>query len=262
MSMLASDSSLLPAHHPDLPLDHGGCALACTDQLDEALLTPLLEALRAEPCMHTWHPMLAARPRHQVFATFSQIVAHGRPGRVFTYYRVAQHGPEAVAVGVVSDKIATDFAYEGLPVLGRAFVRAELRGQRLYSLILQHRLAYCRARWGAGLAAVHLGTSSWPIERCFGRHHEGKVLYLGDETLRGQGKVRALLGVTPLFEQRLLRGASALSRDGQALVRQFLHEGAGTHRVRDLAPALGRLSETDEGWAMLQAFLHHIPTLQ
>lgn len=261
MSAITSEPSPSMTARNNQLLGHEGLPIACTEQVDEALLTPLLEALRGEPCTHTWQPLLAARPRHRVFETFLQILAHGRPGRVFTYYQPTPQGPAAVAVGVVSDKIAKSFPHDGMPVLGRAFVRADMRGQRLYSLVLRHRLAYCQAHWDSSLSAIHLGTSSGPIEHCFRRHHQGTVIYLGDETLQGQGKVRALLGLTPTFERGLLQSTVHLPAEQQTLVRSFLRQGAGNRRVRDITAALGRLSELDKGWSALNELLQHIPTL-
>jgi GNAT superfamily N-acetyltransferase len=233
-----------------------------TDTLSRELLTPLLLELREEPCPHSWQPVLAKLPPDDAFDAFERIVANGRPGRVFTYYRETEDGCEPLALGVVSDAVTKGFPFEGIPVVGRAFVRPAYRRQLLYPAILAHRLEYCRTRWTGGLLAIHLGTASASIERSFRRLHHGRVVCLGDEDLGEAGHVRALLGITSGLDRGLRRGVPDSLRDEQAAVMEFFHTGACWTRVADVAPALAALAEHHAGFFAIDCFRRALPALR
>jgi len=255
------------------PLSHLGCLdsqtlgrIEITDTLSRELLTPLLHELRAEPCAHSWQPKLAKVPSAAAFDRFMQLIGDEPPGRVFTYFRETPSGREALALGVVSDRISRGFPFEGLPVARRAFVHPAYRCHALYSMTLAHRLDYCRQHWGNHLWAVHLGTASPGIERVFRRLHKGRVLYLGKEDLGDAGQVRALLGVTDAFERGcqdevLSDRDLGLYREAQGQVLGFLR-GADTGGVRAIAGALERLAGSQTAFGVLHHFIGQLPGLR
>lgn len=256
----ALDSGDVPAPIRHLDTQALG-RIQVTDRLSRELLTPLLGELREEFCAHSWQPVLAGAPAAAAFDTFERMIAADRPGRVFTYYRDTGRGPEALGVGVVSDGVAKGFPVEGLPVVGRAFVRPAHRRRALYPAFLRHRLDYCRSRWGDRLMAVHLGTASARVERSFRDLHAGRVVYLGDEDLGAAGPVRALLGLHPPFEAGLRQPMRAELRQDQVAVLAYLSEGAGDIRAAAVLPALDRLGRTHPGFDALGRFLRHLVTL-
>ncbi len=233
-----------------------------TDTLCRDLLVPLLLELRDEPCGHSWQPLLAKAAPADCFAVFETIVAGGRPGRVFTYYRSTPAGRETLALGCVSDRVTKTFPFDGLPVVGRAFVRRAYRSNKLHPAILAHRLDYCRCRWGDELMAIHLGTAAPVVERSLRSLHAGRVVYLGDEDLGEAGSVRALLALVERFDTGLAHGVPLALRAEHAAVLAFLRDGAGTVRATALAAPLERLAEHHPGFHALHHFLRHLPALR
>jgi hypothetical protein len=233
-----------------------------TDRLHSALLMPLLVELREERCAHSWQPILAKQPPAAAFTTLERIVAGDRPGCTLTYYRDTPSGYETLAVGVVSDRIAITFPVDGLPVLGRAFVRPAHRRKSLYATILRHRFDYCLKRWGSGLMGIHLGTASAGVERVFCGVHTGRVVYLGDEDLGEAGVVRALLAIADTFDRELQESVPAILRHEHAHVMAFLRAGATTTRACAIAAPLRKLAECHAGFDRLHHFLSYLPTLR
>jgi hypothetical protein len=197
-----------------------------------------------------------------VFDTLKRILAHGRPTRVFTYFRRDGAGAHAVAVATVSDRVTRDFPFDGMPVLARAYIRPADRKQGLYAVMLRHRLGYCAGRWGKSLRAIHLGTASPAIERSLRRSHDGLVAFLGNENLGEAGYVRALLALTESYLEQLSGRLPECLRGGQEVVLDFLRNGAGERRARDIAGALAALASNDPAIRMLERFLCSLPTLE
>jgi hypothetical protein len=231
-----------------------------TDELREDLLVPILRELREEPCAHSWQPLLAATPKSAIFDRFLHILESGRPARVFTYFASIAGRDEPLAIGVVSDRVSSAFPEDGLPVLGRAYVRPAYRGGAIYTTVLRHRLDYCVAKWDSRLMAIHLGSASPQVEHALRKYHKGRVVYLGDEDLGRLGSVRAFLALTERFEKQIQHPPEGLQLEHAELL-QFLAEGAGAIRPSDIMKPANALASHGDAFRLFQQFLCSLPTL-
>jgi len=232
--------------------------LQVTSECRRSLLEPLLWELREEKCGHLWQPALAAASRCESFAVFEREVRTGRPTTVFTYFM----GDEAIAVATISARISKDSPEDGIPVLGRGYVRPKYRGQSVYGLVLRHRLELCRARWGSRLLGVHLGTSSPRVELVFRALFPNRVIELGVEDLGAAGLVSALLGLTVELERQTLLPVPGCASAEHRLVREYLTHGAAVTPVAEVRPALRALVEYQDAYRLLDQFLQALTNLR
>ena len=183
----------------------------CSIQLDVTtdptlqLIEPLLLELQEEKCAHTWQPALSAVSKESVMGTYGKILKSDRPGTVYLYYTVENGMQDSVAVAMLSPRISANSLEDGIPVLGRTFVRSKYRGQSIYSAVLIHRLDLCLELWKQRLYGVHIGTSSRRVEDVFRVSFPGQTIKLGMEDLGDAGWVIALLGITDLFKKEILQ---------------------------------------------------------
>ncbi len=192
--------------------------VACSAADAAPSLGPLLGALRDEDCVHSWKAHLPPTGPCDVAAVTRLLAAERarRPTVAFAYIAEAQTGGrEVVAVGCVSSRLRADLSAVGFPVLARCFVRRQWRGRGLYRAVLSHRLAWCEARWGAELRAVHLGTADpavWKVATTDDTLGP-PFLHIGDEDLVVGDDVHAvhdLLRFSSPYAACLLAEARAL----------------------------------------------------
>lgn len=204
---------------------------------DPASLVPLLADLAAEDCGHSWRTWLqqdrGGDDRQRAVRVLQRERA-ARPTTVWAYVAEGPDGPRTVGVATLSDRVHADFPHDGFPVLARAYVRPDSRGNGLYPHLVRHRLARCQARWGRRLQAVHIGAADRPVDQTVNRQDLAlRFVYVGDEGLRVAGRtwrVRDYVAFTPAFIQSLPAAPPEL--------RTFAREGAERVRWGDLRPLL------------------------
>ncbi len=246
----------------DPPLAPLAGSLFVTSEWRRPLLEPLLWQLRERKCGHLWQPALAAAPTSESFRVFEQQVTDGRPTTVYTYY-VSQDGHDvAVAVATISPRVASDSPEDGIPVLGRVYVRSEYRGQSVYQMVLRHRLDLCRKLWGERLLGVHIGTSSSKVETVFRTSFPGRTIRLGDEDLGDAGVVTALLGLTSEFDRQLALPVPERLAGEHRLLCEYLARGGGAIPAADVRPALRALAGCQDAYRLLSQFLEAMPNLR
>jgi hypothetical protein len=237
-------------------------SLRVTSEWRRPLLEPLLWQLREETCAHMWQAALAAAPASESFQVFERLVTGDRPSTVFTYYLSRDGRDEPVAVAVVSPRVARDSPEDGIPVLGRAYVRREYRCRSVYALVLRHRLDLCRRRWGRHLLGVHIGTSSPRVEAVFRASFLGRTIRLGDEDIGDVGAVTALIGLTAEFDRQTALPVPARLAAEHRLLCDYLAHGADAMPVADALPALRALAGCRDAYRLLSQFLEALPHLR
>jgi hypothetical protein len=237
-------------------------SLRVTSEWRRLLLEPLLWQLREEKCAHMWQPALAAAPASKSFRVFERLVTNDRPSMVFTYYLSRDGRDEPVAVATVSPRVAKDSPEDGIPVLGRAYVRREYRGRSVYALMLCHRLDLCRRQWGRRLLGVHIGTSSPRVEAVFRASFPGRTIRLGDEDIGAAGVATALIGLTAEFDRQAALPVPARLAAEHRLLRDYLAHGADAVPVADALPALRVLAGYRDAYRLLSQFLEALPQLR
>ncbi len=251
-----SDGVLTEARVPPL-----ADSLRVTSEWRRPLLEPLLWQLREEKCAHQWQPALAAAPASESFQVFKREVTGGRPSTVFTYYLSRDGRDEPVAVAMMSPRVAKDSPEDGIPVLGRAYVRPGYRGRSVYPLVLRHRLNLCWRRWGRRLLGVHIGTSSPRVETVFRASFPGRTIRLGDEDLGDAGVVTALIGLTAEFDRQTALPVPARLAGEHRLLCAYLAHGADTMPVADVVPALRALASCRDAYRLLSQLIEALPHL-
>jgi hypothetical protein len=234
-------------------------SLRVTSEWRRPLLEPLLWRLREEKCGHQWQPALAAAPASESFQVFEREVTGGRPSTVFTYYLPRDGHDEPVAFAMMSPRVAKDLPEDGIPVLGRAYVRPGYRGRSVYPLVLRHRLDLCRRRWGRRLLGVHIGTSSPRVETVFRASFPGRTVRLGDEDLGDAGVVTALIGLTAEFDRQTALPVPARLAGEHRLLCTYLAHGADAMPVADALPALRALAGCRDAYRLFSQFLGALP---
>jgi GNAT superfamily N-acetyltransferase len=242
-----------------LPL---AASLRVTNEWHRPLLEPLLWRLREEKCEHVWQPALASASASGSFDVFVQEVTGGRPSTVFTYYLSRDGRDEPVAVAMLSPRVSKDSPEDGIPVLGRAYVRPEYRRRSVYALMLCHRLDLCRRRWGRRLLGVHIGTSSARVETVFRANFPGRTIRLGEEDLGDAGVVTALIGLTAEFDRQTNLPVPARLADEHRLLSEYLTHGADAMPVTAALPALRALAGYRDAYRLLNQFLEALPHLR
>lgn len=237
-------------------------ALQVTSDWLPSLLEPLLLELREERCAHSWQPALAAEPAHAAVGVLERLVASGRPSTVFTYFESAGGRDEAVAVATMSPRVARGSPEDGIPVLGRAYVRPRFRSRSVYTQVLRHRLSLCVQRWGTRLLGVHMGTSMPRVEAVFRASFSGRVITLGQEDLGRAGTVVALMGLTAEFDRQLALPVPAPLAQAHQHVRAYLARGADAMPVAEAWPALRALVGCQDAYRILDQFLDGMPNLR
>ncbi|HEU0086831.1 MAG TPA: hypothetical protein VFQ77_04165 [Pseudonocardiaceae bacterium] len=237
-------------------------SLRVTSEWRRSLLEPVLWRLREETCGHLWQPALAAAPASESFHVFVREVTGGRPSTVFTYYLSRDGRDEPVAVATLSPRVSKDSPEDGIPVLGRAYVRPEYRGRSVYALVLGHRLDLCRRRWGRRLLGVHIGTSSVRVETVFRASFPGRTIRLGEEDLGDAGVVTALIGLTAEFDRQTALPVPARLADEHRLLCEYLTHGAAAMPVTAALPALRALAGYRDAYRLLSQFLEALPHLR
>ncbi|MDG4763210.1 hypothetical protein O7632_03665 [Solwaraspora sp. WMMD406] len=256
-----SDPDAAPPSAPDAASSVAG-GLRVTSQWRRPLLEPLLWQLREERCGHVWQPALAAAARSDSFRVFERQITQGRPTTVFTYYLSRDGRDEPVAVATLSPRVARDSPEDGIPVLGRAYVRPEFRGRSVYRLVLRHRLDLCRSTWGPRLLGVHLGTSSPRVAEVFRTTFPGRTVRLGEEDLGEAGTVTALLGLTTDTDRQLALPVPRRLAGAHQLVSDYLAGGSGAVRPAEVVPALRTLADQQDAYRLLGHLLAALPTLR
>lgn len=237
-------------------------ALRVTSEWRRPLLEPLLWQLREEKCGHQWQPALAAAPTSESFQVFARQVADSRPTTVFTYYLSRDGRDDPVAVATISPRVARDSPEDGIPVLGRVYVRPEYRGRSVYGLVLRYRLDLCQRRWGRRLLGVHFGTSSSRVETVFRASFPGRTIRLGDEDLGDAGVVTALIGLTAEFDRQTALPVPERLAGEHRLLCEYLARGADAMPVADALPALRSLAGYQDAYRLLSQFLGAMPQLR
>lgn len=194
-------------------------------------LAPLLEALRAEPCVHSWkaHLPTSGPCDAEVVRRLLTVERARRPTVAFAYVAEDQRGlEEVVAVGCVSARLRCDFGEAGFPVLARCYIRPPWRRRGLYRALLEHRVAWCEERWGDRLRAIHLGTADPAVWKVATASEGGapRFVHIGDEDLVVGAQVHAvrdLLAFDAGYAARLAAEATTLGlRPGGAEAAQRL----------------------------------------
>jgi hypothetical protein len=237
-------------------------SLRVTSEWRRPLLEPLLRQLREEKCGHVWQPALAAMPTSESFHVFEREVTDGRPTTVFTYYLSRDGCDDPVAVATISPRVAKDSPEDGIPVLGRVYVRPEYRDQSVYGLVLRHRLDLCQRRWGQRLLGVHIGTSSPRVETVFRASFPGRTIHLGDEDLGDAGVVTALIGLTAQFDRQTALPVPERLASEHRLLCEYLAEGSNAMPVAEALPALRALAGYQDAYGLLSRFLEAMPDLR
>jgi GNAT superfamily N-acetyltransferase len=158
-------------------------------------LRRLLLGLRIERCAHSWRNFDPDGHLDQLVQWENTL----RPTAIFFYYaqkdaQGAPCDPHIVAAATVVDCVHAQFPHAGFPVMARCYVLPEFRGRGLYRHIVQHRLEYCRARFGAALKAIHLGTRDERIAQALGKCGEGpQFVQLGSQMVKA-GSDMCLVG--------------------------------------------------------------------
>jgi len=247
------------ADHPVSPL---AGSLFVTSEWRRPLLEPLLWQLRERRCGHLWQPALAAAPTSESFRVFERQVTEGRPTTVYTYYVSHDGHDDPVAVATISPRVAKDSPEDGIPVLGRVYVRPEYRGQSVYRLVLRHRLDLCRRLWGQRLLGVHIGTSSSRVETVFRMSFPGRTIRLGDEDLGDAGVVTALIGLTAEFDRQIALPVPGRLTAEHRLLCDYLARGGSVTPVAEVRPALRALAGCQDAYRLLNQFLEAMPNLR
>jgi GNAT superfamily N-acetyltransferase len=247
------------ADHPVSPL---AGSLFVTSEWRRPLLEPLLWQLRERRCGHLWQPALAAAPTSESFRVFERQVTEGRPTTVYTYYVSHDGHDDPVAVATISPRVARDSPEDGIPVLGRVYVRPEYRGQSVYRLVLRHRLDLCRRLWGQRLLGVHIGTSSSRVETVFRMSFPGRTIRLGDEDLGDAGVVTALIGLTAEFDRQIALPVPGRLTAEHRLLCDYLARGGSVTPVAEVRPALRALAGRQDAYRLLNQFLEAMPNLR
>ncbi len=247
---------------PDPRLSPLAASLRVTSEWRRQLLQPLLQQLREEKCAHLWQPVLAAAPAEQAYEVFERIITSGRPSTVSTYYLPRDGGDEPVAVAMMSPRVAKDSPEDGIPVLGRTYVRRDYRGRSVYALVLRHRLDLCAQRWGRRLLGVHIGTSSPRVESVFRASFPGRTIRLGNEDIGKAGVVAALLGLTEEFDRQVAAPVPDHLHAEHRLLRAYLARGAEAMPVAEAMPALRALAGCQDAYRLMLQFLDRMPDLR
>lgn len=213
------------------------------------------------PVSAIWQPMLAAFPAADAYRVFLRALEEGRPSTVYTYYLEAEGRPEAVAVGTISPRVARYLPEDGIPVLGRSYVRQEYRGRGVYASMLQHRLQQCVNEFGRHLLGVHMGTSSRRVETVFRTIFPGRVIRIGNEDLGNAGVVAALLGMTVQSDLQVALPVPTHLRAEHRLLRAFLANGANAVSVAQAKQASRALADCHDVYRVLDQFLHALTDL-
>lgn len=237
-------------------------SLRVTSEWRRPLLEPLLWRLREEKCGHLWQPALAAAPASESFPVFERQVTGDRPSTVFTYYLSRDGHDEPVAVATLSPRVSKDSPEDGIPVLGRVYVRPEYRRRSVYVLVLRHRLDLCRRRWGRRLLGVHIGTSSARVETVFRANFPGRTIRLGAEDLGAAGVATALIGLTAEFDRQTALPVPARLAEEHRLLCEYLTRGADAMPVTAALPALRALAGYRDAYRLLSQFLAALPHLR
>jgi len=231
----------------DLLQEMGWSAFVALADIRVELMSPVLNELRQESCVHSWHTVLSeweSEDEASLVAILLEATQKQRPTAVFTYAgRRIDGSLEVVGVAAVSECIRHGFEENGFPVIARAFIRPGHRGRGLYPSMVQHRLTFCEERWGDDLKAVHLGSADPAV---WGTVSAGKnlslpFLYIGDEDLEVVGshhEVRDFLAFSPRYLSQVRQSLSDLASGEHnaaflsniACCQTFLAEGA--HGVR------------------------------
>jgi hypothetical protein len=236
-------------------------SLQVTSECHRALLEPLLWQLREERCAHLWQPVLAASPAAESYRVFLQMLTEGRPCTVFTYYLSRGGGEEAVAVGTISPRVVKYFPEDGIPVLGRAYVRQEYRRRSVYAMTLQHRLGQCVDQLGRRLLGVHIGTSSSRVENVFRTNFPGRVIRIGDEDLGESGVVAALLGLTAQFDRQIALPVPGHLMEEHRLLSEYLTHGVNALPLAQARQVLHALKDCQDAYRILDQFLDALQEL-
>ncbi|HEY0556763.1 MAG TPA: hypothetical protein VGG20_21080 [Thermoanaerobaculia bacterium] len=177
-------------------------------------LRRLLESLRQENCVHSWRNFGPGGTVKQLLDWENE-----RRPTVLFFFRLERGGAtRMVAASAVADRVNRDFPHAGFPVLGRCCIMPEFRSRGFYRQVLQHRLEYCRAEYGDGLNAIHVGAVNERIAHVITDHGLSgwpRFIHLGEEELNVAGdfrRVGAYLLLLPQFLHRMqasLAGADA-----------------------------------------------------
>ncbi len=234
--------------------------LDVTTQPCDELITPLLLELRQEKCAHTWQPILCRRPIENVTDAYQEIISSDRPSTIYIYYTYTAGVKDAVAVANISPRVAKDSPEDGIPVLGRTFVRPKYRGQSVYGTVLNHRLYICNQLWKKQLYGVHIGTSSDRVEKVFRSSFPGRTINLGMEDIGDAGWVTALLGITDRFEAEIAAPICNLSSE-QKTVDDYIRFGIENVQIDDVRGALESLRNSNKAYRLFHQFMSEMPNL-
>jgi GNAT superfamily N-acetyltransferase len=261
LASLGSPSGRVPDHLEareedgciDVPIpvlrSFGWSRLVASAHIDPGDVRTLLQEVAAESCAHSWR---TCNPQWDA-ALLAAWENQRRPTEIIGYYGLRPGGTrQLVGVATIAHSIHREFPYTGFPVLARAFIRPGYRGRGLYGRLLEHRLSFCRRRWGSALKAIHMGSLEPRVWRVIARARPGwpRFVHVGDEELviRGQPHVvRDFVMFTPGFGRSLLAAAGAPDREAPEPVRalrdclaRMLRAETGGHHFHRVSGAYER----------------------
>ena len=183
----------------------GAEELVVTQSVEPGDLRRLLDSLEQDDCVHSWRNF---GPDGTVEELLQWENAR-RPTKLFFFH--LKHGDELrmVAASAIAERLNRTFPFPGFCVLGRCCIMPEFRSLGFYRHVLRYRLEYCRAQYGSGLDAVHIGAVNDRISRVITDHRLPdwpRFIHLGEEELRVAGESRmvgAYLMMLPDFVRRI-----------------------------------------------------------
>jgi len=173
-----------------------------------------------------------------------------------------------VAAGAIRSKLNPEFENVQFPVVSRAVVHPNYRGQGIGSLIVIHRLSAALTYFDLPPKAIHFATESKKIISSVNRFEKSsglKFIYIGDEqysTNDGTHKETDYLCILPDYKKDLLSAAAHCGGEYKKDFELFISEGVNAFSGDDLEMRFqefvvsNQLDQTHPSYILLSEFFN------